>query len=161
MNLDDPYSSLRTSSHAVVWDPSYWDETTIAFTIARDLTLSASLWACFRYKAHIEGLIWHSTKGVEIQGICTKMPLFQACPSCGSQVHARKLACPCGHVFRGSKPLTTKNASRKSDVSAVRALETEEQTAKRRKSDREHVVETRALETEEQTATRRKSNQRM
>ena len=67
------------------------------------------------------------------------MPLFRACPNCGSQIHVRKLACPCGHVFRGSKPLTTRNASRKSDVSAARALETEQQTAKRRKSDRERV----------------------
>ena len=36
-----------------------------------------------------------------------------------------------------------------SDVSAARALETEEQTAKHRKSDRECVKETRALATEE------------
>ena len=56
-----------------------------------------------------------------------------------------KLAYSCGHVFCGSKPLTTRNASRKS-VSAARALETEKQTAKRRKSDREHVKEIRALE---------------
>ena len=76
-----------------------------------------------------------TTKGVEIQGICTNMPLFRACPNCGSQIHVRKLACLCDHVFRGSKPLTTRNASRKSDVSAARALETEEQTAKHRKSD--------------------------
>ena len=61
-------------------------------------------------------------------------------------------------MFRGSKPLTTRNASRKSDVSAARALETKEQTAKRRKSDREHVEETKALETEEQTAKHRRSN---
>ena len=80
------------------------------------------------------------------------MPLFQACSNCGSQIHVRKLACPCGHVFRGSKPLTIRSASRKSDVIATRALESEEQTAKRRKCDRECVKETRALETEEQTA---------
>ena len=30
-------------------------------------------------------------------------------------------------MFRGNKPLTTKNASKKSDVSAARALETDEQ----------------------------------
>ena len=73
------------------------------------------------------------------------MPLFRACPNCGSQIHVRKLACPCGHsVFRGSKPLTTRNASRKSDVGAARALETDEQTAKRRKSDRKRVRETTA-----------------
>ena len=35
----------------------------------------------------------------------------------------------------------------KSDVRAAKALETKEQTAKRRKADREHVKETRALET--------------
>ena len=37
-----PYSSLRTSSHALVWDPGSTesgDETTIAFTVAHDLTL--------------------------------------------------------------------------------------------------------------------------
>ena len=77
------------------------------------------------------------TKGVEIQVICTKMPSFRACPNCGSQINVRKLAgCTCGHVFRGSKPLynTTRNPSRKSDVSAARALETEEQTDKCRKN---------------------------
>ena len=37
----------------------------------------------------------------------------------------------------------------KSDGSAARAPETKEQTAKRRKSDREHVKETSTLETEE------------
>ena len=52
-------------------------------------------------------------------------------------------------MFRGSKPLTTRNASKESDVGAARALETEEQTAKHRKSDRECVKETRALKTEE------------
>ena len=52
-------------------------------------------------------------------------------------------------MFRGSEPLTTWNASKKSDVSAARALETEERTAKHRKSDRECVREIRALETEE------------
>ena len=62
---------------------------------------------------------------------------------------ARKLACPCGYLFRGSKPLNTRNATKKSDASAARALETEEQTDKHRKSDRERVKETRALEAEE------------
>ena len=52
-----------------------------------------------------------TTKGVEVTGIYNKMPLFRACPNCGSQIHVRKLACPCGHsVFRGSKLLTTRNA---------------------------------------------------
>ena len=102
-----------------------------------------------------------TTKGVEVTGIYNKMPLFRACPNCGSQIHVRKLACPCGHsVFRGSKLLTTRNASRKSDVGAARALETNEQTAKRRKSDRKRVRETRVLETEEQTAKRRKSDRK-
>ena len=32
-------------------------------------------------------------------------------------VAIRKLDCPCGHVFRGSKPLTIRNAFRKSHVS--------------------------------------------
>ena len=42
------------------------------------------------------------------QVFVSKMPLFQACSNCGSQIHVRKLACPCGHVFRGSKLLTIK-----------------------------------------------------
>ena len=67
------------------------------------------------------------------------MPFFRACPNYGSQIHDKKLACMCRHVFRGTKPLTTRNASRKSDVSAARALETKERTAKHRKSDRECV----------------------
>ena len=49
-------------------------------------------------------------------------------------------------MFRGSKPLTIRNASRKGDVGAASALETDEQTAKRRKSNREHVRETRVLQ---------------
>ena len=61
-------------------------------------------------------------------------------------------------MFGESKPLTIRNASRKSDVSAATVLETEEQTAKRRKSDRELVKETRALQSEEQTAKHRKTN---
>ena len=94
------------------------------------------------------------TKEVEIQCVRIK---FQACPNHGSQIHARKLACPFGYVFRGSKPLTTKNVSRK--VMLVQQEQTaEEQTAKCRKSDRECAVETRALETKEQTAKHRKSN---
>jgi len=36
------------------------------------------------------------------------MLLFQVCFNCGSQIHVRKLACLCGHVFRGSKLLTIK-----------------------------------------------------
>ena len=47
-----PYSSLRTSSHALVWDSG----STIAWHYKR---VSASTWACFWYKAHIEGLVWH------------------------------------------------------------------------------------------------------
>jgi len=39
----------------------------------------------------------------------SKMPLFQACSNCGSQIHVRKLACLCGHVFCGSKALTIKD----------------------------------------------------
>ena len=73
------------------------------------------------------------------------MSFFRACPSCDSQIHVRKLACPCGYVFHRTKPLTTWNTLKKSDVSAVRALETEEQNAKRRKSNRKRVKETRAL----------------
>ena len=68
------------------------------------------------------------------------------CPNCGSQIHVRKLACPCDHVFHGSKPFTTRNVSRRSNVGAARTLETGKQTAKCRKSDRERVKETRALE---------------
>ena len=42
------------------------------------------------------------------------------------------VAYPCGHVFRGSKPLTTRNE----EVMLVQqALETEEQTAKHKKTD--------------------------
>ena len=55
-------------------------------------------------------------------------------------VVARKLAYPCGHVFCGSKPLlTTRNASRKVML-VQQALETEEQAAKHRKTNRELVV---------------------
>lgn len=47
-----------------------------------------------------------------------------------------------GHVFHGSKPLPVGMHLKKGCV--ARALEIKEQTAKRRKSDREHVIETRA-----------------
>ena len=67
------------------------------------------------------------------------MSLFRACPV----VHVRKLACLCGHIFRRSKPLTTRNASREGDVSAAKSLEPKEQAAKRKKTNRECVEETR------------------
>ena len=94
------------------------------------IQVSASTWLGFEDCVHVvtSQSSTYRSKGVESSGICIKMLLFQACPNSDSQVHVRKLACRCGHVFRGSKPLTTRNASRKSDVSAARALETEEQT---------------------------------
>ena len=79
-----PYSSLRTSSRALVWDPGSTES--IAQRSHRPRTapvvslgtrqqlrsqlhvilhykrLSVSTWACFRYKAHIEGLVWHMSK---------------------------------------------------------------------------------------------------
>ena len=69
------------------------------------------------------------------------MSLFWVCPNCGSQIYVWKLACPRGHVFCGSKPLSTRDASRKVML-VQQALETEEQTTKHRKSNKECVVET-------------------
>ena len=154
-----PYSSLRTSWHALVWrrDNNCVHHCTWSYTIKR---VFASMWACFWYKAHIEGLVWHYLCDWRLKELKFKVFVskFRACPNCGCQIHVRKLACPCGHVFRGSKPLTTRNASRKRDVSAARALETEEQTAKHRKSNRGRVVGTRTLETKEQTTKCRRSD---
>ena len=146
-----PYSSLRTSSRALVWDPSCWSGIPVVslgirmrqqlrsplHMILHYKRVSVSMWACFRYKAHIEGLMWYCLRDQQLKELKFKVlvpkSLFRACSNCGSQIHVRKLACPCGHVFHGSKLLTTRNASRKSDVSVARALESEEQTAKRRK----------------------------
>ena len=95
-----PYSSLRTSSCTLVWDPGTRQLLCSPLhMILHYKRFSASMWACFWYKAHTKGLVWSTTTGVEIQGICTKMPLFRACPNCCSQIHVRKLACPCGMNF--------------------------------------------------------------
>ena len=147
------YSSLRTSS-------THPDLGTRQELYSPLHVILHSFWACFQYKAHIEGLVWHCSCDRQLKELKFKVFVssFWACPGCGSQIHVRKLACLCGHVFHGSKWLTTRNASRKSDVSAARALEIKEQAAKRRKTNRKHVVGIRALETKEQTAKRRKSN---
>ncbi len=87
------------------------------------------------------------------------MPLFRPCPRCGSPVHVRKLACACGHEFRRSLALTEKH-----HVNAVghkarkRALETEDESSKRRSSDSACKAQKRALETAEQTTERRARN---
>ena len=109
--------------------------------------------------AHIESLVWHCSCDRRLKEL--KFKVFV--PNClyfkrALTVVARKLACPCGHVFCGSKPLlTTRNASRRVML-VQQALETEEQAAKHRKTNRERVEETRALETKQQTAKCRKSN---
>ena len=63
-------------------------------------------------------------------------------------------------VLETEEQTAKRRKSNREHVRETRALETEEQTAKCRKSNREHVRETRVLETEEQTAKRRKSNRK-
>ena len=58
-----------------------------------------------------------------------------------SQIYVRKLACLCGHVFVEASHLPLGMHLEKV-MSVQQALETEEQTAKRRKSNKECVVET-------------------
>jgi len=51
------------------------------------------------------------------------MPLFQACSNCGSQIHVRRLACPCGHVFRGSKTLRRTSCSTQPQLTPKQELQ--------------------------------------
>ena len=92
------------------------------------------------------------------------MPFSKPCPSCGVEVHIRKLSCPlCDHVLRGSKSHTvtvdtcissrTRNAV---SLDVKRTLETEEETEKRRKLEKDRAIRNRALETPEKAEKRRK-----
>ena len=72
------------------------------------------------------------------------MPFSKSCPSCGGEVHVRKLVCQfCGCVLRSSKPLVnTIKLKTRSAASQVlkRALETEKETAKRGKLNKERAI---------------------
>ena len=78
------------------------------------------------------------------------MPFSKSYPSCSDEVHIRKLACQiCGCVLQSSKPLTvTVDTIKQRTRGAVleRALETEEETAKRKKLNKERAVRSRALD---------------
>ena len=92
------------------------------------------------------------------------MPFSKPCPSCGVEVHIRKLSCPiCGNVLRRSKSHTVtvntciSSRTRNAVYLAVkRTLETEEKTDKRRKLEKDRAIRNRTFETPEKAEKRRK-----
>ena len=92
------------------------------------------------------------------------MLFTKPCPSCGVKLHIRKLSYPlCDHVLRRSKSHTvtvdtcissrTRNAV---SLAVKRTLETEEETEKRRKLEKDRAIRNRALETPEKADKHRK-----
>ena len=93
------------------------------------------------------------------------MRLKKVCPQCDATLHARKLACPCGHVFpaKAQQAQQTKRKrpieSRQSDnvrKAARKACETGEETRKRQAQNQERI---RQSETREQSMKRQAQNQ--
>ena len=81
------------------------------------------------------------------------MHLKKVCPQCDATLHARKLACPCGHVFPAKAQQTKRKRpieSRQSDYvrkAAKRACETGEETVNRQAQNAEHMASVRQSET--------------
>ena len=84
------------------------------------------------------------------------MRLKKVCPQCDATLHARKLACPCGHVFpakaQQTKPIESRQRARK-------ACETGEETWKRQAQNQELMASLRQSETREQSMKRQAQNQ--
>ena len=81
------------------------------------------------------------------------MRLKKVCPQCSAVLHARKLACHCGHVFR-AKPQQNERKrlieSRETDnvhKAAKRACETQEEALNRQAQNAEHMASVRESET--------------
>ena len=93
------------------------------------------------------------------------MRLKKVCPQCDATLHARKLACPCGHVFPAKAQQTKRKRpieSRQSDnvrKAARKACETGEETRKRQAQNQERMASLRQSETREQSMKRQAQNQ--
>ena len=93
------------------------------------------------------------------------MRLKKVCPQCDATLHARKLACPCGHVFPAKAQQTKRKRpieSRQSDnvrKAARKACETGEETRKRQTQNQERMASLRQSETREQSMKRQAQNQ--
>ena len=81
------------------------------------------------------------------------MRLKKVCPQCSAVLHARKLACQCGHVFP-AKPQRNERKrlieSRETDnvrKAAKRACETQEEALNRQAQNAEHMASVRESET--------------
>ena len=96
------------------------------------------------------------------------MRLKKVCPQCDATLHARKLACPCGHVFPAKAQQTKRKRpieSRQSDnvrKAARKACETGEETRKRQAQNQERMAslrqsETRQAQNQERMASLRQS----
>ena len=86
------------------------------------------------------------------------MRLKKVCPQCDA---ARKLACPCGHVFPAKAQQTKRKRpieSRQSD-NVRKACETGEETRKRQAQNQERMASLRQSETREQSMKRQAQNQ--
>ena len=84
------------------------------------------------------------------------MCLKKVCPQCDATLHARKLACPCGHVFPAKAQQTKRKRpieSRQSD-NVRKAYETGEETRKRQAQNQERMASLRQSETREQSMKR-------
>ena len=113
------------------------------------------------------------------------MRLKKVCPQCDATLHARKLACPCGHVFpakaqqtKRKRPIESgqsdnvRKAARKAcetgrkrqaqnqeRMASLRQSETREQSMKRQAQNQERMASLRQSETCEQSMKRQAQNQ--
>ena len=100
------------------------------------------------------GMVDFSLQLPEPYSMCLK----KVCPQCDATLHARKLACPCGHVFPAKAQQTKRKRpieSRQSD----NAYETGEETRKRQAQNQERMARLRQSETREQSMKRQAQNQ--
>ena len=92
------------------------------------------------------------------------MRLKKVCPQCSAVLHASKLACQCGHVFR-AKPQQNERKrlieSRETDnvrKVAKRACETQEEALNRQAQNAEHMASVRESETRGKSVKRQAQN---
>ena len=92
-------------------------------------------------------------------GFLSRTVLKKVCPQCDATLHARKLACPCGHVFPAKAQQTKRKRPIESRQRARKACETGEETRKRQAQNQEHMASLRQSETREQSMKRQAQNQ--
>ena len=92
------------------------------------------------------------------------MPVYKSCPYCGAKLHQWKVQCPeCGHRRRTKGRLTFKatdaqsRKDKRNPETTRRALETIDESVRRKQSDRACKKRQRALETDEESVLRKGS----